>query len=90
MAISSGRVTIGSNPVMVVPELLNQGGGTVLVRNRDEANSVFLNGESVTVANGFELKHSTTVSIPISPTDPLYAVAASGVRVDIDYLVTGR
>ena len=58
MAISSGRVTIGSNPV--------------------------------TVENGFELKCCTTVSIPISPTDPLYAVAASGVRVDIDYLVTGR
>ena len=90
MAISSGRVTVGSSALVIVPELLNQGGGTVFVRNRDEANSIFLNGVDVTAETGFELKSGVTVSIPISSDDPLYAIAASGTRVVIDYLVTGR
>ena len=89
MTILSGRVTITGTKALVIPAQDKVGGCTVTIENLDVNSSIFLDGSNVTPETGFELKKGATITVPLSPEEPLYAVT-DGSNVLVCYLASGR
>jgi len=91
MAITSGRITVTSTPVQIIPEPTNIGGYTIIIQNLSNSKSVYLDGANVEPGTGFELKKGeTTPAIPIAPDESLYGVTDPEESVEICYLITKR
>lgn len=90
MAIFANRVTVTSKITGIISEDCTHAGYTIVVKNTSNSKSVFLGGERVTAASGFELDRGATVSIPVAPDDQLYGITEAGASVVVHYMVTIR
>lgn len=78
MAIATRQTTTGGTATVVFSFPTSIGAQTVLVRNDDGANAVYLGGSNVTAANGLKVLANTSVSLLLGCGDDLYGLAAAG------------
>lgn len=89
--IVSGRLTVTSVPVQIIPTPSSIGGYTIIIQNMSVNESVYLDGADVTTGIGFELlKGQTTPAIPVAPDEAIFGVTELGKTAEICYLVTKR
>lgn len=62
------------------------GGISVVVRNRDAANPIYLGASGVTSAAGFQLDAGDAVSIDLGPGESLYGICGAGLTARADVL----
>lgn len=79
MPIIAGRVTVTASVTLILNPLNGSVTGpiTAIVKNPGPS-SVYLGGETVTAATGFELATGGTVDVELIAGDLLYGVTASG------------
>jgi hypothetical protein len=70
------------------PNLIESERFAVLV-NQDGANSVFLGGQDVTAADGYELKPNDQVALDFA-LDAVYGICATGLSARVDVLAVRR
>lgn len=85
MPLTSAAVAIptGTTPTRVFPQAPSIEAGSVAVKNVGAA-TVYVGGLGVSVANGFPVAATESISVDLSTTEVLYAVAdttASALRV---------
>jgi hypothetical protein len=76
MAITSGQITVTTTRVAVGTSSADR--FTLHVHNGSATNNIFLGGNDVTAATGFNLHASTTQVFEMMPGDTLYAISSTG------------
>jgi len=74
MAISSGRMTVGT--VATIIDGTFNSNFRLIVHNNDNTDAVYLGGEDVTTANGLQLLKQETLQLQMNPLESIYAVSA--------------
>jgi 2-keto-3-deoxy-6-phosphogluconate aldolase len=74
MAISSGRVTVGTERVQI-PVASNMP-FKVALKNDDNTDAVFIGNGTVTTSNGLRLAKEGQLSFDMTPGDQLFAVSS--------------
>ena len=83
MAISSGRVTIGTAPT-IIDGTFNSN-WRLIIQNMDNTDAVYLGSENVTVATGLQLLKEETLQLEMNPLESVYAISAKAGHL-ISYL----
>lgn len=73
MAISSGRMTVGT--VATIIDGTSNSNFRLLVHNNDNTDAVFIGGPDVTTATGFVVKKEESIQLEMNPLDSVYAVS---------------
>lgn len=81
MPIISSRVVVGNTPTLLINPVNGSvtGSITAIVKNAGPT-SVFIGGEFVTAAQGFELAAGGTVDVDLIAGDLLYGITGSGTQ----------
>ena len=74
MAISSGRITVGT-VASIIDGTFNSN-FRLIVHNNDNTDAVYLGGPDVTTANGLQLLKQETLQLEMNPLESVYAVSA--------------
>ncbi len=73
MAISSGRMTVGT--VATIIDGTSNSNFRLIVHNNDNTDAVFIGGPDVTTATGFVVKKEESIQLEMNPLDSVYAVS---------------
>ena len=76
MAIATGQINATTTAAAVGTSSANP--FTLVLHNESASNDIFLGAFGVTSSTGFSLHANSTVSIPMTAGDQLYAISASG------------
>jgi hypothetical protein len=74
MAISSGRITVGT--VASIIDVTFNSNFRLIIHNNDNTDAVYLGGADVTTANGLQLLKQETLQLEMNPLESVYAVSA--------------
>jgi hypothetical protein len=74
MAISSGRITVGT-VASIIDGTFNSN-FRLIIHNNDNTDAVFLGGPDVTTTNGLVLQKQETLQLEMNPLESVYAVSA--------------
>lgn len=84
MAVTSAQVTVTTSAVALsAAETDNRGGESVLVKNTDATNPVYLGASGVTTGTGYKLAAGEAVSFDLDMGEALYAVSGGSVVVGV-------
>ena len=75
MSVSSRQVTVGQARVLLADLTSTSGGASVVLLNSDAVFTVFVGGVDVTTSNGLALKPGASLSLTLSGTDQVWAIA---------------
>jgi len=73
MAISSGRMTVGT--VATIIDGTSNSNFRLIVHNNDNTDAVFIGGPDVTTDTGFVVKKEESIQLEMNPLDSVYAVS---------------
>jgi hypothetical protein len=73
MAISSGRLTVGTTAT-IIDGTFNSN-FRLIVHNNDNTDAIYLGGPDVTIANGLQLLKQETLHLEMNPLESVFAVA---------------
>jgi hypothetical protein len=73
MAISSGRITVGT-VASIIDGTFNSN-FRLIVHNNDNTDAVYLGGPDVTTTNGLQLLKQETLQLDMNPLESVYAVS---------------
>jgi hypothetical protein len=73
MAISSGRITVGTVP-SIIDGTFNSN-FRLIVHNNDNTDAVYLGGPDVTTTNGLQLLKQETLQLDMNPLESVFAVS---------------
>lgn len=73
MAISSGRITVGT-VASIIDGTFNSN-FRLIVHNNDNTDAVYLGGPDVTTTNGLVLQKEETLQLDMNPLESVYAVS---------------
>ena len=76
MAITSGQLTVTTTRAAIDSSSADR--FTLHIHNGSATNNIFLGGNDVTAATGFNLHASTIQVFEMMPGDTLYAISSSG------------
>lgn len=74
MAISSGRITVGT-VASIIDGTFNSN-FRLIIHNNDNTDAVYLGGPDVTILNGLVLQKEETLQLEMNPLESVYAVSA--------------
>jgi hypothetical protein len=74
MAISSGRITIGT-VASIIDGTFNSN-FRLIIHNNDNTDAVYLGGPDVTTSNGLVLQKEQTLQLEMNPLESVFAVSA--------------
>jgi hypothetical protein len=83
MAINSGVMTVTTTKAVVDSSSANP--FTLIIHNESASNNIRLGGSDLTASNGIELHSHSSITIPMSAGDQLFAISTSGSH-DISWL----
>lgn len=73
MAISSGRLTVGTTAT-IIDGTFNSN-FRLIVHNNDNTDAVYIGGPDVTIANGLAVQKEETLQLDMNPLESVYAVS---------------
>jgi hypothetical protein len=76
MAILTGQVTATTSAAAIGTSSPNP--FTLILHNESATNDIFLGGSGVTSTTGFSLHSNSTISLPMTAGDQLYAITGTG------------
>jgi hypothetical protein len=74
MAISSGRITIGT-VASIIDGTFNSN-FRLIIHNNDNTDTVYLGGPDVTTSNGLVLQKEQTLQLEMNPLESVFAISA--------------
>jgi hypothetical protein len=74
MAISSGRITIGT-VASIIDGTFNSN-FRLIIHNNDNTEAVYLGGPDVTTSNGLVLQKEQTLQLEMNPLESVFAISA--------------
>jgi hypothetical protein len=76
MAILTGQVTATTSATAIDTTSANP--FVLVLHNESGSNDIFLGNSGVTSTTGFSLHANSTISLPLTPGDQLYAITGTG------------
>lgn len=89
MTIAAKQLLIDDTVPATLVHAISGATGTVIVKNGDSANSVWIGGPDVTIEDGFALSPGETIPLSFDGFDELHATAAPGMPANI-FVLTRR
>jgi hypothetical protein len=74
MAVSSGRITVGT-VASIIDGTFNSN-FRLIIHNNDNTDAVYIGGPDVTTTNGLVLQKEETLQLEMNPLESVYAVSA--------------